>query len=187
MNSWPDQDGGTGSPPPADQEATESTEGSRPVTASGSPTPLSEQLVMASGIPAALSRRLREALGQVQGPRPDLVLLAGVTPTAVRAAEPSTVTAARLELPEAALALLGSEVETQVLADGERLRIWLAGANPITITPGSRVALIAFDGRGELVETAVVAGASPTTIELSLPWDDARLPEAVALVLKQSS
>jgi hypothetical protein len=184
VNSSPGQDGGPESPPPADQKATESLEANQPEVTSGHPTPLSEQLVTASSIPTALRKRLREALGRLTGPRAELTILAGVAPIAVRAAELSTVTAARLELPEAAPDLLGSEVETQILADGERLRIWLAAAN--LIEPGSTVALIALDTSGELLETTVVTGASHTTIELSLPWDDARLPEAVALVFKQS-
>jgi hypothetical protein len=175
----PDQEGGTASPPPTDPESTESAEGSRPPTASSGPTPLSEQLVMARGIPTALSRRLRLALESCS----DLVLLAGVAQTAVRAAEPQPVTAARLELPEAASDLLGSGVETQVLADGERLRVWLATSNPIA--PGSKVTLVAFNAGGELVETVATTERPNTTVELSLPWADAHLPEAVALVFTQ--
>lgn len=148
------------------------------------PNPLSEEIeYMAKGIPQGLGERLQAALDRVLGSRPDLTLYAGVNPIAVRAAEPSDVVAARLELPEAVPDLLGGKVETRALADGERLRVWLAGAN--RIEPGSTVALIAITSGGEIAETTVVAGASQGSIELTLPWDAARMPEAVALVFEQ--
>lgn len=133
----PDQEGGGASPPPADQEVSENPDASQAATTTaGTPTPLGEPLVMARGVPAVLGGRLREALERVLELGPDLVLVAGVAAIAVRAAEPSTVAGARLELPDAVPDLLGGEIETQALADGKRLRVWLAGA--ARIEPAAR-------------------------------------------------
>jgi hypothetical protein len=138
---------------------------------------------MAAGIPEALGERLQSVLAQALDTRRDLTLYARVDSITVRAAEPSEVAAARLTLPEVVPDLLGGEVETQVLADGERLRVWLAGAD--WIEPDSTVFLVAIGPGGEIAEATTVAGAPQVTLELSLPWTAAHLPEAVAIAFER--
>jgi hypothetical protein len=176
----PDQEGGAASPPPIDQETAGSPEAGLPTPVNPRPaTPLTERLVEASGLPAALVERLRRNLDQALGSPADLSLIVGIAPITVRAAEPSTVTAGRLELPDGTAGLLGEEIETHVLADGERLRVWLAGTT--RVQPGSAVTLIAITAAGEIAEATAVADASAEDLELSLPWADAVLPEVVSL------
>jgi hypothetical protein len=179
MTLPPDQEGGA-SPPPIDQEAATSPEASPPALANPRPpTPLTEGFLEASGLPAELVERLRKTLDRTLGSPADLSVIAGIAPIAVRAAEPSTVTAGRLELPDGTGVLLGGEIETHVLADGERLRVWLAGTT--RVQPGSAVTLIAITAAGEIAEATAVADPSAEDVELSLPWADAVLPEAVSL------
>jgi hypothetical protein len=178
-----DQKGAAGDPLPPDDPTAADSRTSEPQP-SVPQHPLSKKVVyMAAGIPEALGERLQSALAQALDARRDLTLYARVDPITVRAAEPSEVTAARLTLPEAVPDLLGGEVETQVLADGERLRVWLAGADQIE--PDSTVTLIAIGPGGEIAEVTAVAGTPRITLELSLPWTAAQLPEAVAIAFEQ--
>jgi hypothetical protein len=179
MTLPPDQEGGAPSPPPIDQETPTSPETSPPALANPRPpTPLTEGFLEASALPGALVEHLRKTLEALESPAA-LSLIARMEPITVRAAEPSTVTPGRLELPDGAAGLLGEEIESHVLTDGERLRVWLAGTT--RVQPGSTVTLIAITAAGEIAEATVVAGSPAEDLELSLPWADAALPEAISL------
>lgn len=186
MNQPPDPEDGAGNPlTPDDPPTPEGAQtGQAHPSAPEQPNLLSEKIeYMASGVPQALGERLQAALEHVLGAPRDLILFARVDPITVRASKRPDAMAARLELPEVVPDLLGGEIETRVLADGERLRVWLAGIKQIE--PNSRVTLIAITPGGEITHITVIPDVAEETIELSLPWNGAQVPEALTLAFER--
>jgi len=159
---------GTPTQPPPDSES----EGS-----------LTEKIILTvGGVADELAQRLRQSLTLHAGSGHELAMLARPEPITVRASKPAAVTAARLVLPAAAATRLGSAIETQIVADGEQLRLWISGATEIRT--GATVALLVITPEGELAETTTTAADPTALLELSLPWTFRLAPEAVGLVIE---
>lgn len=167
--------------PPEHEQPAAAEAGSTPGQGAEAPPPVfgTRVFLRAGGVAEELAGRLLEAFSPPGG-SPWLAFCGEVEPVGVRSGEPSAKTIpARLVLPDGVGERVGERIETRVVVDGSKVRVWLAGVDRIAV--GSTVLMAVGGESGHPVTATAPVEDSSSPIALSAPWTADEPPTAIAI------